>query len=78
MTSLRGLDGITFDVTYLAQQISAHNKAIVLFKSYSQAVNSPDESVRQFADQTLPVMQKHLQMALDQQKSLGNSSSGSK
>ncbi len=78
LTSLRALSGNTFDITFLAQQISAHNEAIILFKSYSQEANSPTAAVKQFAAQTLPTLQQHLQMAQQDQKNLGTAGSAKK
>ena len=41
--------------------VSAHQDAVKLFEKASNDVKDPD--IKQFAIQTLPVLQQHLQMA---------------
>ena len=75
--TLGGLSGNAFDLTYLSQQISAHNDAVALFKSYSQEAAAPTAAVRQFASQILPSLENHLKEAQSAQKSLTTSGTGS-
>lgn len=72
LKALQGLDGQAFNITYVTQQIAAHNDAINLFKSYSTGANSPTAGVRQFASQTVPVLEKHLRSARDIQQGFGS------
>jgi putative membrane protein len=73
LNTLKGQSGKVFDVTYLTQQVSAHNEAINLFRSYSQPSGSPDQNVRQFAAKTLPGLTMHGQMIQSAQKSVAGS-----
>jgi putative membrane protein len=49
-----------FDQQYLTQQITAHQAAIELFKA--EADNGTDADLKQWAAQTLPTLQSHLNM----------------
>ena len=48
------------DRAYLIQQVADHRIAIALFET--EAASSPDPALRAFAQNTLPVLQRHLQM----------------
>ena len=74
--TLQGQSGKTFDTTYLTQQVSAHNEAINLFRSYSQPASAPNQDVRQFAAKTLPGLTAHTKEIESTQKSA--TASGSK
>lgn len=56
--TLQGLEGEAFDREYLTQQMAAHRETIALLKAY--AGNGDDAELRQFAQGTIPVIQKHL------------------
>jgi putative membrane protein len=60
---LREKSGEDFDETYMEQQVDAHQKMIDLFEK--AANDSQDADVKAFAQQTLPALQQHLQMAKD-------------
>ena len=55
---LQSLQGDAFDREYLTQQMAAHRKTIALLKTYGG--NGDDAELRQFAQSTIPVVQKHL------------------
>lgn len=57
-----GLRDDSFDKAYIDEiGVSAHEDAVKLFEKASNDVKDPD--IKQFAIQTLPVLQQHLQMA---------------
>lgn len=58
---LSALSGISFDRKYVADQINGHQKAISLFQQ--AASSNRDPGLRRFADNTIPQLQHHLQMA---------------
>lgn len=74
-TQLQSLTGTDFDRTYLQDQITGHQQAIALTQQEISAGTNPD--VQQLARATLPVLQKHLQMAqTDAQQLAGMAPSG--
>jgi putative membrane protein len=59
---LNKLDGATFDKQYASIiGVSAHEDAVKLFTD--AAANATDPDVKQFASETLPTLQHHLEMA---------------
>lgn len=58
---LQGLRGRAFDREYVRDQLTDHQQAIALFQQEAQQGTDPD--VKAFAEQTLPALQQHLQMA---------------
>ncbi|HWZ48908.1 MAG TPA: DUF4142 domain-containing protein, partial [Herbaspirillum sp.] len=59
---LSKLDGAAFDQQYASIiGVSAHEDAVKLFRDAAANANDPD--VKQFAAQTLPTLQHHLEMA---------------
>lgn len=61
LQKLQGENGSNFVDTFKQMQVSAHRQTINLFQSYAQ--NGDDQQLKQFAQQTLPTLQQHLQMA---------------
>jgi putative membrane protein len=57
---LQQMTGPAFDSAYLTQQIADHRVTITLFET--EAAASPDPALRAFSQNTLPVLQRHLQM----------------
>jgi putative membrane protein len=57
MNRLRTLEGADFDREYMSQQLTGHRDALALHQGYSQ--NGDDEALRQFAQQAVPVVQRH-------------------
>ena len=60
LTAMQQMAGPAFDSAYLMQQVADHRIAISLFET--EAASSPDPALRAFAQNTLPVLQRHLQM----------------
>ncbi len=63
---LKGLQGADFDAAYLAQMLKAHEMAIKQFQT--EADKGKDPIIRNFASQTLPVLQSHLEKIKDLSK----------
>jgi len=53
--------GADFDRRYAIQQVSAHREAVDLLQNYAQSGDNP--ALRQWAMQTLPMIQEHLRLA---------------
>lgn len=51
----------SFDAAYANNQVSAHQEAVKLFTD--AANNAADTDIKAFAQETLPVLQQHLEMA---------------
>lgn len=60
-TQLQGEHGRTFDRDYIAGQIKDHQ--MVADAMQNEIQNGTDPEVKQFAQETLPVIEQHLQMA---------------
>jgi len=58
--NLRGATAADFDHRYLVQQEAAHREAEILMRGYAKDGDSA--AVKQFAAETLPAVQEHLQM----------------
>jgi len=58
---LKLLSGDTFDKSYVKSQISAHQKAIALFRK--EASSGQDADAKAFASATLPTLRSHLKAA---------------
>lgn len=61
LSKLQGEDGSNFADQFKQAQVQAHEQAISLFQNYGQ--HGSDAQVKQFAQQTLPTLREHLQMA---------------
>lgn len=59
LEQLRQSDDKQFDARYLQMQLQAHEEAILLFEQY--AATGEQESLKQYAEQMLPVLRAHLQ-----------------
>ncbi len=57
INALGRLDGEDFEREYMAQQMTAHRKALDLLKSYAGGGDMAE--LRQFAQATIPAVQKH-------------------
>jgi putative membrane protein len=66
---LSKLSGDEFDRTYMRHMVTDHQKDVAEFKKASTSAS--DASVKQFATDTLPVLQKHLQDAQSISKKVG-------
>lgn len=69
MNKLSGLSGKSFDRAYMEDMTEDHEKAVKLFQQYQQ--HGSNKELRAFAEQTLPVLREHLQMAQTLEKGLG-------
>jgi putative membrane protein len=58
---LAAYSGSTFDRHYVEDQVMDHQKAIALFQQ--AAAENQDRSVRDYAPNSIPVLQQHLQLA---------------
>jgi len=72
LNDLKGAKDQDFDGRYIAQQINAHNEAVVLLRGYAKNGDNPD--IKMFAQETLPVVQMHLDMIkqIDRTNRAGN------
>lgn len=61
------LKGSAFDHRYAAEMVAGHTKAIATYKK--EAADAQNPALKSYAEQVLPVLQKHLEDA----KSLGKS-----
>jgi putative membrane protein len=61
LQKLQALSGTQFNHWYIRTQVQDHVKAVALFKT--EAANGMDPQLKQFAQQTLPILQMHLKMA---------------
>ena len=61
LQKLRGLNGSAFDQAYAQEQVPDHQSDIALFRKEAQSGQDP--ALKSFAQQTLPILQQHLQLA---------------
>ena len=61
LSRLAGENGSSFVDQYKQMQVSAHHQAIDAFQAYAKTGQDP--ALRDFAQQTLPTLNEHLQMA---------------
>jgi putative membrane protein len=61
------LQGAAFDHHYVQEMIAGHTKAIAIYKK--EAADAQNPALKSYAEQTLPVLQKHLDGAKDLEKS---------
>lgn len=61
------LKGGAFDHRFVAEMISGHTKAIEVYKK--EAADAQNPVIKSYAEQALPVLQKHLDDAKDLEKS---------
>jgi putative membrane protein len=61
LDNLRATNGDDFDTVYMDQQSNAHAEAVTLFRGYADNGDTP--GLKGFAAQTLPVIEKHHEMA---------------
>ncbi|MBV1796949.1 DUF4142 domain-containing protein [Siccirubricoccus sp. G192] len=64
---LQGAQGAQFDRLYAQQQVQAHQMAVDMFRNYGQS--GDNAALKQWASQTLPTLQQHLQQAQQLQRS---------
>lgn len=61
ISHLRDLSGAEFDKAYMGMMVLDHQKTIAEFQQAVQ--HNPDPKMKDFAQKTLPVLKKHLDMA---------------
>ena len=59
LNQLRQADEQQFDAQYLQMQVQAHEDAVLLYEQY--AATGEQESLKQYAEQMLPILREHLQ-----------------
>jgi len=69
---LSKLSGTEFDKAFLQNQVTDHQNAIKEFKNISE--NAQDQAVKQYASNTVPVLQKHLNRAQDLKQNMTRTS----
>jgi putative membrane protein len=67
ITPLEKLKGAAFDHRYAADMVAGHTKAIAVYKK--EAADAQNPALKSYAEQALPVLQKHLDGAKDLEKS---------
>ena len=67
--ALQSQSGPDFDHVYLKQQALAHDEALVVEQAYAARGDNGD--IRQAAASTVPVIQRHLEMAKRLQREMG-------
>jgi len=76
MEKLQKLSGAQFDKQYMDDMVKDHKKDVKEFQK--QAKSAKDADVKNFAAQTAPTLQEHLQMAEAAQKTAKSESKSSK
>lgn len=66
ITPFQKLNGAAFDHKYVADMVAGHTKAIEVYKKEAKDAESP--SLKSYAEQTLPALEKHLSAAKDLEK----------
>jgi putative membrane protein len=66
---LKLLSGDTFDKSYVKSQVTAHQKAIALFRK--EATSGQDADAKAFASASLPMLHSHLKAATSIATTLG-------
>ena len=61
LQQLQGASGPDFDRRYVQHQLTGHEETVALFDQFAQSGDHPQ--LKQFAQQTLPSLREHLQMA---------------
>jgi putative membrane protein len=61
LDKLKSLDGADFSSRYDSDQLSGHKDAVSLFERYAKAGDDP--KLKAWAEQTLPTLRHHLEMA---------------
>jgi putative membrane protein len=61
MARLNSLSGIAFDTAYMNSQVKDHQKTLTIFQS--ETSSGANKNIRNYANQYLPHIQMHLQMA---------------
>jgi putative membrane protein len=60
LDELIAADGTGFDQRYIAQQISAHQEALMLMQTYART--GENRALKDFAEETASIVARHLDM----------------
>jgi len=71
LASLQSLRGPNFDRTYAKQQVLAHRQALAVEQSFASA--GADSNLRRVARLGVPMIQHHLELALQMRTAVGGS-----
>jgi putative membrane protein len=71
LAALQSQRGADFDMTYVRQQVLAHDAALAVEQGYASSGDNP--AIQQAAAATLPIIASHLQMAERMKASMGGS-----
>ena len=69
LSALQSLRGPDFDRAYMKQQVLAHHEALAVQQTYAAAGKDPN--LRRTAEQAVPLIQHHLDMAQQLKMALG-------
>ncbi len=69
LNKLRSAQGEAFDKAYVSAQLAAHKEAVSLFRSYSKSGRTAP--LKEFATNTLPTLEHHLQMVTELSRPAG-------
>jgi putative membrane protein len=72
LVKLNAMSGLGFDRAYMQSQLQDHQTQIALFQQ--EAAQGQDPQLKAYAVQTLPILQRHYQMAQQVAQSVGASS----
>ncbi|HZS64295.1 MAG TPA: DUF4142 domain-containing protein [Xanthobacteraceae bacterium] len=75
LDKLQGLSGARFETAFKAAQVKGHQQGVKLFEDYAKSGDNAE--LKKFAEDTLPVLQKHLQQAQALPKPAGGPASAS-
>lgn len=70
---LSQMSGDSFDREYAKEMVEDHTHDVSEFRK--EATNGQNETIKNFASETLPTLQEHLKLAQDMQKSVSGSAS---
>lgn len=68
LEELQQQQGDDFDQAYMDEMVSDHEEDVAAFQDYIE--NAQDQDLRAFAEETLPTLQEHLEMAKQTQEQL--------
>jgi putative membrane protein len=69
---LQGKSGAEFDKAYMDEMVSDHEDDVAAFEDYVENAQDPD--LRTFAEETLPTLKEHLELAKETQEQVATAS----
>jgi putative membrane protein len=70
LSALQSMKGTDFDRAFVTQQVMAHTSALVTEQAY--AASGSDPRIKAVAQSSVPLIQRHLDMARQMKASMGN------